>query len=353
MGEEVLIFSDIHLYCHKRKTERLEDCLRALDWVFDVAEERKIKNILFGGDLFHDRHKIDVYTYQRTFETLEKRMRGDKFLLHLLLGNHDLWFNDNTSISSVVPLSALPGVKIISSPERLKIAGCNWDFIPFTHNPVETLETLKKLPGEPEYALGHIALDGAILHGSHQADVVIEHDGDMVTISAALFSPYKHTFLGHYHAEQRVTPTVEYVGSPLELSFGEAFQTKHVIAFDGKNNKRKYIRNNFSPKHLIIKPEDRDKYDLTNNFVQIKVDSLGATDLISMKKEILEKSGPGSLEIKLQKKKIEDQVIRDAKAILLKGNEMLSRWVDEVGCPDTLDRQKLIRVGEKICQKEN
>lgn len=352
MNGEVLIFSDIHLYCHKRKAERLEDCLRALDWVFDTAEERKIENILFGGDLFHDRHKIDVYTYQRTFETLEKRMKGNKFLLYLLLGNHDLWFNDKTTVSSVVPLSALPGVRIISSPERLNICGCNWDFVPFTHNPVETLGVLQKLPGEPEYALGHIALDGAILHGSHQADVVIEHDGDMITVSASLFDKYKHVFLGHYHAEQRVTPTVEYVGSPLELSFGEAFQTKHIIAFDGKKNKRKYIRNEFSPKHLVIRPEDRDKYDLENNFVQIKVDSLGATDLISMRKEILEKTNLGSLEIKLQKKKMEEKVIRDAKAILLKGNEMLGRWVDEVGCPDKLGREKLIKIGQKICQKD-
>ena len=107
MSDEVLIFSDIHVHCHKRSNDRLEDCLKALDWVFDVAEQRNITEILFGGDLYHDRQKIEVYSYQRTFETLEKRLRDGRFKLYLLLGNHDIWYNDNTSISSVVPLSAL------------------------------------------------------------------------------------------------------------------------------------------------------------------------------------------------------------------------------------------------------
>ena len=350
MSDEVLIFSDLHVHPHKRRNERLEDCLKALDWVFDVAEQRGITNILFGGDLYHDRQKIEVFTYQRTFETLEKRLRHNKFELYLLLGNHDLWYNDKTSVSSVIPLSALPGVRIISQPERLNIAGSNWDFIPFTLNPLITLEELKKKPGKPEYALGHIAIDGAILHGTQHSDVAVEHDGDMVSISASLFDHYKHTFLGHYHAEQRVTPKVEYVGSPLELSFGEAFQKKHIIAFNGRTGNRSYIQNGFSPKHLVIGLKDRAKYDLEGNFVRIKVDDIGATDLIAMRKEMMESNKLGSLEIKQQKKLIEEHVIQDAKAILYKGDEMLAKYVDEVGT-DKLDRDELLRIGRKICQK--
>lgn len=347
---EVLLFSDIHIFPHKRKTERLEDCLKALEWVFDVAEQRNIKDILFGGDLFHDRQKIDVYTYQRTFETLEKNLRDNKFNLYLLLGNHDLWFNDNTNISSVIPLSSLPGIKVISKPERIKISGNNWDFIPFTHNPLITIEELQKLTGTPEYALGHIAVDGAILHGSQQSDVAIEHDGDMKIIGASIFDIYKHTFLGHYHAEQLVTKKVEYIGSPLELSFGEAFQEKHIIIFDGKSGKKQYIKNDFSPKHLIISLEEKDKYDLEGNFVQIRVDEIGATDLISIKKEILEQNKLGSLDIKQKKRKIEEHVINDAKSILYKGDEMLSKYLDEIGTND-LDRTKLLNIGKLICQK--
>ena len=33
---------------------------------------------MFGGDLFHDRQKIDVFTYQKTFEVLSKWLPTNK-----------------------------------------------------------------------------------------------------------------------------------------------------------------------------------------------------------------------------------------------------------------------------------
>lgn len=346
----ILLFSDIHIFPHKRKNERLEDCLNVLKWVFKVANEEGIQNILFGGDFFHDRQKIEIYTYQKTFEILQENLENSEFNLFLLLGNHDIWFNDNTDISSVFPLSALHGVKVISKPERLSIGGSYWDFIPFTHNPLSSLEELKKKEGKPEYALGHLAIDGALLHHNQYADVCVEHDGDMMPINSSLFDQYKYTFLGHYHAEQKVSKKVEYIGSPLQLSFGEAFQEKHLIIFDCSKNEKKYIKNNFSPKHLIIDAKEYDKYDLNNNFVQIKVEDISNTDLISFKKDILQKNKIGSLEIKQQKKIIEEHVIKDAKSILFKGDEMLKKYIKEVGNND-LDEEILINIGKRICQK--
>jgi DNA repair exonuclease SbcCD nuclease subunit len=349
-SDEVLIWSDAHLYPHKRKVERLEDCLKCVDWVFETAKERNINKILFGGDLFHDRQKIDVYTYQRAFETFKKWLTTEKFDFYLLLGNHDLWYNEKTSISSVIPFSSLPGVRLVSQPERLNISDSYWDFIPFTHDPISSLAELKELPGRQQYALGHIAVHGAILHGSTFADVVIEHDGDMVTVSPSLFDVYDNVFLGHYHAEQKLNEITEYIGSPLQLSFGEAFQRKHIIAFNCKTKQKTYIENTFSPKHLILNTDELGSHDLKGNFVQLKVKEIGTTDLISMKKEILESTQVGSLEIKQQKRKIEEHVISDAKAILYKGDEMLARYIDQVGTSN-LERQRLLEIGQRICRK--
>lgn len=346
----VLLFSDIHVHPHKRSDKRLDDCLTALDWVFTTAKKEKITNILFGGDLFHDRQKIEVYTYQKTFEVFQKWMKQNIFNVYLLLGNHDLWYNENTSISSVVPLSALPNIHVIAQPSRIEIDGHNWDFIPFTHNPIEAIEQLKKLHSTTEYALGHIALDGAVLHGKQYSDVSIEHDGDMVSISASLFDHYRHTFLGHYHAEQRVNKKVEYIGSPLQLSFGEAFQKKHLIKFDGTTGEKVYIENDFSPKHFVINYEDREKYPLEGNFVQIKVEDIGATDMVAVKKQLQENNQFASLEIKQQKKIMDEHIIRDAKAILYQGEEMLTRYAEQVG-HENLELEKLLAIGKKICEK--
>jgi len=61
---KVLLFTDLHIYPHTKSSERLQDCLDVLKWVFETRKEQNINNILFLGDLFHDREKIDIFTYQ-------------------------------------------------------------------------------------------------------------------------------------------------------------------------------------------------------------------------------------------------------------------------------------------------
>jgi DNA repair exonuclease SbcCD nuclease subunit len=109
---KILIFSDLHIHPHKRSTDRLDDCIKVLDWIFDTAAARQIKNIVFLGDLFHDRQKIDVLTYQKTFEVFEKHLLNKEINLILLLGNHDIWHYQKLDVSSVNPLRSLPGIKL-------------------------------------------------------------------------------------------------------------------------------------------------------------------------------------------------------------------------------------------------
>jgi DNA repair exonuclease SbcCD nuclease subunit len=357
---KTLIFSDVHVHPHKRKTDRLEDCLKSLEWVFETAKKHNIRDIVFGGDLFHDRQRIEVFTYHRTFETLEKYLDG-YFKLYLLLGNHDLWFNQATTITSVKPFSAMPGVQIIDKPSRLSIAGANWDFIPFTHDPIAAIKELNALEGEAKIAVGHIALDGAILHGTHHADVSVEHDGDMVVVGEQIFADYNRVFLGHYHIAQHINDRIEYVGSPLQLSFGEAYQDKHIIIYDPETDSREYVKNTFSPKHYVITPDEVTKYDLERCFVRVIVDDLSTTDIVEVKNQIMNVAHPGTLEITQKKKKVDDNLVKDAKVVLTHGDDMLNRWLElrgvEFGKKDqtkqNLDKDKLLNIARKICQTNN
>jgi len=67
-----LLFSDIHVHPHKKSQDRLRDCLKVLDWVFETAIKKTVDFVLFGGDLLHDRQKIDTLTYVETYKILEK-----------------------------------------------------------------------------------------------------------------------------------------------------------------------------------------------------------------------------------------------------------------------------------------
>lgn len=353
---KILVFSDIHVDAHKKSGERLEDCLKTLEWVFQTAENRNIENIVFVGDLYHDRQKINVFAYQKTFEIFLKYLENSTKNVYLLLGNHDLWFYERWDISSVVPLKAIRGVTVVDRPCTLEVAGHPLSFLPYTHDPASDLSKIKN-SSKHKVLFGHVAIDGAILNTLHntQAEVSIEHDGEMTKVSADVFSDWDRVFLGHYHAAQHLNSQVEYVGSPLQLSFGEAFQDKHIIEYDLDTGVKEYIINDFSPKHLIVRAKDVDKYDLNKNFVKIIVDEIIGSDIVEMRNELSTKYNIATLEIKaVPKEAAEDEhVVEDAKSILFQeSDKLIIKYIEDIekNSALTLDKDRLITIGQLIMQ---
>ncbi len=348
MGK-VLLFADLHLHPHKKEWKRFQNGLDVLEWVFKTALDRGIVDIVCVGDLYHDRSKIDILVYHRVFELLQKYLTDGRLKLHCLVGNHDMWYSDKWDVTSIRPFEALPHFHLIDDVWSVPIQGKVFDFLPFTHDPIEKLKRLTEPKGRVLCA--HIAINGAQLNTMHntRAEVEVEHDGDMVKVSADLFSAWDHVFLGHYHGEQKLTPTIEYIGSPLQLSYGEAFQHKHIVVYDTATGEREYVRNTFSPMHWIIPAADVDKYELENNFVRLEVDDLTSTDIVDLRNKLVKEHKVGSLEIKQAVKAAEvNHVVEDAKAILYKEDEMLERYIDEAGT-DGLEKTKLLDIGKLVC----
>lgn len=355
---KVLLFSDIHIHKHKRSESRLNDCLSALEWVFQTATDRSIKNVVFGGDLFQNRQQIEVEAYHLTFKILEKYCSKDHNLW-LLLGNHDMWFHDKWDISSVEPFSAIDGITFIDKPCTLEVMGQPVDFLPYTHEPLEHLKSLQKglkKRKDRKTLVAHLAVDGAQLNTLHntRSDVIIEHDGEMTRVDADSFAGWDKVWLGHYHGQQKVGPVVEYIGSPLQLNFGEAFQHKHCIIYNLVDGSTEYIRNKFSPQHFIIPESDLAKYNVDGNFIRLEVNDMGSADLVALKKEV-QQMKPGSLEIMPCEKQDNAHVVSDAKAILYKEDEMLEIYVEQVLASASvelasLDKKTLLDIGKQICQ---
>jgi len=347
---KVIIFSDLHCHPHKKDYDKLQKCLDVLDWVFETAKSRKIKTVLFCGDLFHDRQKIDVFTYQKTFDIF---LKHSDINTYLLLGNHDLWHFEKWDISSVNPLRAIPGVTVVDRPCSLDIDGFEIGFLPYTHDPIEDLKKIE-MRSKFKILCAHVAVDGAIwnvIHGT-TADVSIEHDNDMMKITPDVFNEYDQVFLGHYHNEQKLTKTVEYVGSPLQLNFGEEGQKKHIIEYDLKTHEKKYIKNIFSPVHLTLKEtDDILSFPLEGNYVRILSSNLASSDIIDLKNNII-KAKVGSLELKPLARKIEDdkKSIVDAKSILSAGDQMLEKYLEHTDLTG-LDKNKLLSMGQ-LCISE-
>jgi|688.fasta_scaffold26197_3 DNA repair exonuclease SbcCD nuclease subunit len=350
---DFLIWTDIHIHPHKKSEQRLRDCLDTLEWVFRTAKEKNIKNILFGGDFFHDRSKIDLLTCHETFVAMKKYLDGS-LNLYMILGNHDLWFYEKSTVSSVTMLSSLPNVVIIDTPKSIIIDDIKWHMIPFTHNPIESMKHLEDDIDSNTYMLGHLAVDGAKLNSSGSvSEVEIEHDGDMCKIDKSLFSKYKYGFLGHYHGYQILSNNLEYIGSPLQLSFGEANETKHILhlKINGDKFSKNYIENTFSPRHYagtFDEIKSVQKEHLEKAFISLITNS---DDKNSIKEEVdlLQEMGIKTVKIKkvTNKNDIENaDVVQTSKAILENTETMVSEYVKHIK-PD-LDYEQLVIIGKSI-----
>lgn len=355
---KAIIFSDLHLHSHKDRIDRLEDCLDVLHWVFNKAKENNCKHIFFLGDLFHERSKIDVLNYLRTFEVFMKHMIEDAqdIDLYLLVGNHDMYHKTRWDVNSIKPLTAIPRCHIIDKPTTTIINNRRIDWMPHTENPIEELTKFEKeVDGHLKSLMfAHISVDGAklnLVYGT-KSDVIVEYDNEMIPVNVDLFDSWDHTYMGHYHGAQNINDKVEYVGSPLQLSFGEAFENKHIILIDLETLNAEYIENDFSPQHFLIDPKDikDENYKLDGNFVRVVVDDLSSNELVDLKKDVREKYKVASLDFKTKDKKNNDEeesVIEESRSILYTEGEMLEKYIEDKGVPDGLDHKHLLSVGQK------
>lgn len=349
-----LLFTDLHAHPHKKSELRLNDCLDTLKWVFETAKEKSIKTILFGGDFFHDRNKIDLLTCHHTFSIMKNYLDGS-INLYLVLGNHDLWYYEKTSVSAVTMFSSLPNVTIIDKPQSMRIEGIKWHLIPFTHDPTSTLQTLDSDIDDKTFLLGHLAIDGARLNSAGSiSEVEIEHDGDMIKISKSLFSRYKSAFLGHYHGYQTLAKNLEYIGSPLQLSFGEANETKHILHLKIEESgefQKEYIENEFSPRHYsgtVEQLKQIPKKFLEKAFIAL-ISSNECKEDIALEIEELEKAGIKTIKVKKQIEKKSDNdsaTVQTSKSILENTETMVEQYVKHLN--PSCDHEELVKIGKAI-----
>ncbi len=343
------IFSDIHIHPHSSSYEKLDNCLECLEWIYKECDRRNIRSLIFAGDLFHDRHRINTYAYCRAFEIINDYSH---IKTYLLLGNHDMYYRSSWAVSSIKPLSLIS--HLVLGPETIEIEGLPIDFMPYVHEKSAKYIQQYYEHSKSKVLVGHLSISGAIMNSlsniKYRKDDLVE---DINSIETSMLSKYKKVFLGHFHAKQKLKGTpIEYIGSPLQLSFSEAMDNKGFILLDTDTLKTEFVENTFSPKYYIL-PQDVDfsKFDLENNYVRVLVNEESQTSLFGLKKSIQESYRPKNLEIVAVKSQVNKQGIKEIKNIenlVDNAKAMVEKYVENVSTE--LDKDQLIKVGSKLVE---
>lgn len=232
------ITADIHLY----GDQRLPKIKKGLEYIFSKLIERGIENLVILGDVFHGKHLLHSAAVNYFREVIEKFREIN---ITVIDGNHDISIIDGNLYSPNRLFSREKNFRYIDKP-TLDDGGIL--YVPFQ----KELD-LKKLP-VADIFMGHFGINEAVLNNGISI---------ISNIKLSDLRNYPIIFLGHYHKPQEIDNGISkciYVGSPVQLDWGEVNENKRFIIFDRETKEIEFIPINIPGlgfyKFFIEKPED-------------------------------------------------------------------------------------------------
>lgn len=216
--------ADIHLSGYSQDKivnqlpERLNSIKNVLYKIASYCLENGIEIIVIGGDTLHGKSIIHALAqsvmleYFRDFE--------GKLTFIVIDGNHDLSAKGLDSVSALKSLDNEPNVARYKEPTLID----DIFFVPWSPDMVNHI-----LNNKAKFLISHFGLNEGILNSgaSIVADIGI----------AQLVGKYKYVLLGHYHKPQSIIRndiSLYYVGSPIQIDWGEKNEQKRFLVVDTK-----------------------------------------------------------------------------------------------------------------------
>lgn len=341
---KVLITADLHISNHKSDNRRIEDGLQCLEWMYQTGVQQGCRYLFFAGDFMHHRFSLHAMAYAKACRLVSDYAdKGIKTIF--VLGNHDMFYEDDWLVNSLAPLRKC--ATVIETPTTLVFDGIPVDFLPYTPTPSKYLPEFKK---PSKTLISHLAILSAKLHAKYDILSVEDDSKEKEVIAVEAFDKWEKVWLGHYHYGQKLgRGNVEYIGSPMQLTFGEAGQKKSVVIFNLETLESEYIENTISPRfHIIENEADVDKVDVTNSYVEMrtKEDIQCKFDL----RNRLAKLGAREIEFVSKKRDMvkATKAMDDIVALVHQKEKMIEGFVKQLKLNDGLDDARRIKIGIEI-----
>ena len=272
----IYVLGDLHLGIKNASIEWSEIQSEFLlnDFMKSIDEDGFDPNtdiLIQVGDWHHVRESTNV-RIQGISLNIAKKM-CDKFPrgVYVILGNHDVYYKDQTDVHSLVGFSeALDNFNIYENPKRLNINNHKVLMLPWIDS-VDRFRGVIERSKNVDYIFCHADIKGASLSKTTKLDHGVEFKE---------LKGYKRIYSGHIHIRQD-QDNVLYVGTPYQMDRGDHGNVKgfYVLDLEGENIEERFIENSTSPRFLKFNIHDLLKMGLdeiserfSNNFIDVYID---------------------------------------------------------------------------------
>lgn len=244
------------------------------DHLINELNYRGIKTVLFTGDVHDTRININVEALVTTKRLFQTKMKD--FDIHIILGNHDMYYENDYDITSLELFEDIPNVTVYRDGVQVKeFLGKKWYMFPWIINSREekVVEFLNKMSEKSREVrqnrvlFGHFEMFGINMEGKSYSTFGLDPNLYMNAAS--------NVFSGHYHGQSHTKKgddNLYYLGSPYPMTFANANQSHGVWILD-ENMEIEYLENNISPRFIDVwDTDDIDSIEtLENSFVRLYI----------------------------------------------------------------------------------
>lgn len=200
--------------------ERLHSIKNALYEIADYCVANDIRVIVIGGDLLHGKSVIYAIAQEIMIEYFEKYQ--DLIIFYVIDGNHDLSGKGETVVSALRPLGNIHNVRWVRFDQTKHLEDDDILFVPYSYNLPNVIKKNKA-----KILISHFGLSEGMLNSGMSiiSDLSVKH----------LRNKYQLVLLGHYHKPQEIIEpgfSLYYVGSPIQLDWGEKNDEKRFLVVD-------------------------------------------------------------------------------------------------------------------------
>lgn len=326
---KLAIFGDLHLGIRQNNTDWHDIAFEWCDSLVEDLHKRDIHDIVFLGDFFHNRNTISVNTLNAANKFLA-RLR--EFKIHMILGNHDLYYDSEYTTSAVALFDNFNNITVYSEPtfvefgsKRALMAGWGYDVLQytadilFTHAEFATFKTNKKTSEREE----GISISEVLRH-------------------------YPLVYSGHYHMRQSKSfdrGEVRYVGNPFPMDFSDEDLIKGFEVYDTETENIQFVKNTISPKYKryklssLIKRRDFDELDaeIKNNFIELIIDKNITLQDVDRLIHLFSAKNPRQLTHEWENGKSFSQTIEDFEATSFNTKDTIVEYIQMMNVPHKED----------------
>lgn len=218
------------------------------------------------GDVFENRQHLNINIMNQAIKVM--RDLSDVIPVHIIAGNHDAYYLDNNSVTSIEVLDG-PNITTYKEPDKRIFLGRNWLMLPWERDNARIEEILKE-NSDCKIVVGHFDTAGFTFDNSRPI-----YGG----IDGELMKKFEAIFLGHIHWRQRKN-NILYTGTPYQTTRGDIGNTKGIFkVFESSGGLSvEFFENTVSPTfvvesiyELLEKPANSLKHHFDNTFLDIQL----------------------------------------------------------------------------------